>query len=179
MKKMIKDRKIEITLSFIVAVLIVMILVPHFDSGYAFGYGHDMRHQHYPFFEEFRKLMLSWIKIENFPYVFQGENLPFYSWDLFLGNNFFASKSYYVLGDIYNYIFLPFLNLDYLDIRLWQTILKFIVAASTMFMSLKKTYTKPLPLIVGSLGYAFSFWAFGYMTHPMLHSFYTLAPLYF
>ncbi len=157
----------------------VLVLFPHFLSGYEFGYGHDLRQQHFPFFEEFRRIMLDWIKFENFPNVFQEDSLPFYSWNLFLGNNFFASKSYYVVGDIYNYIFLPFHKLSYFDIRLLQTILRIFMAAGSMFLYLRKTYKKQLPLIVGSLAYAFSFWVFFYMIQPMFHSFYSFVPLYF
>ena len=61
-----------------------------------FLFNADQRLQYNYFYEEWLNLIDNFIK--------RGE-LPFYSWNTFLGSNFYASKAYYVVGDI----FLPFL----------------------------------------------------------------------
>ncbi len=169
-KRKLKDSKTEIGTALVVVILLIATFLPQIRSGLAFSYGYDMRQQYYPFFEEFRS---QWYQLFNL------KELPFYSWNMFLGNNFWASKMYYTVGDLFNYIVLPLKGMHYYDIRFLQTLLKFTVAAISSFCYLKKFYKSQLALMVGCISYAFSFWIIYYIGQPMFISFYSLVPLYF
>ena len=132
-------------------------------------YGTDLRPQWYLFYEEFSNL------IKNF---FVTHSFPFYSWHLFLGTNFFASKSYYLMGDIFNYIGL-FLNGNFFNTAMILEIIKFYVSAIGMYVFLSKLQMKPIVKIIGSLAYTFSGWAIFFSGQMVFHSFYAWLPYYF
>ena len=85
-------------LIFMLLAAIFMIFGIYILGGREFLFNADQRLQYNYFYDEWLRL------IEKF--ITNGE-FPFYSWNTFLGNNFYASKAYYVVGDI----FLPFLFL--------------------------------------------------------------------
>ncbi|MFV0479538.1 MAG: YfhO family protein [Anaerorhabdus sp.] len=178
MKKLVKQHKVEFIVFGVMAAMMVITFLPQILSGLMFASGYDIRQQHYPFFVEFRNQWLNMITLGNFPYIFSGD-LPFYSWNTFLGSNFIASKAYYTVGDIYNYLFLPLRNMHYFDIRYLQTVLKFSVTAVSSFLYLRKFYKKPTTLVVGTVAYTFSFWIVYFIGQPMFISFYSFMPLYF
>ena len=60
-----------------------------------FVLGYDFQYQHLFFYAEFKRLL------------FSGQ-LPFWSRNLFLGANFYASKAYYLVGDPFAYIAILF-----------------------------------------------------------------------
>ncbi len=174
----IKKYKVELTVITVFFIMLMIVFLPQILSGTAFSYGYDMRHQYFPFFEEFRNQWYNFIAMDKFPNLFSGE-LPFYSWTMFLGTNFFASKAYYLVGDFYNYLVLPLSNVHYFDLHLILTLVKFSVSALSSFLFLRKFYKKTLPLVAGVIAYAFSFWIIYYLNQPMFASFYSLIPLYF
>ena len=121
------------------SVMALMMFLPTILQGIPFEYGGDLKPQHFQFYTEFRKLMSDFI--HNF-------NLPFYSWDIFLGNNFYSSKAYYIMGDIYAYFSLIF-DMKFYDIFVLLTVIKLSVAYSTFFLFMKiyKFYKKRFKLI--------------------------------
>ena len=132
-------------------------------------YGTDIRPQWFPFYEEFTNLL------DNF---FKNGSLPFYSWSSFLGTNFFASKSYYLMGDIFSYIgYLTRLN--FFNMALFTEILKYYVAGFSMYFLLSQFKFKPLVKVIGAICYTFSGWAIFYSGQLVFLSFYALVPLYF
>ncbi|MFV0379915.1 MAG: YfhO family protein [Anaerorhabdus sp.] len=178
MKNFIKKNQVELITLTIFLILLLVTFLPQAFSGLAFAEGYDIRQQHYPFFEEFRNEWTSFLSFGSFPKIFTND-LPFYSWTSFLGSNFWASKAYYTLGDIYNYLFLPFKALHYFDIRFIQTILKFMIAGLSSYLFLKKFYKTKTALIVGTISYSFSFWIILFMGQPIFITFYSFIPLYF
>ena len=132
-------------------------------------YGTDLRPQWFPFYEEFREHITQFIKTRA---------LPFYSWDMFLGTDFYSSKSYYLMGDIYNYIGLLF-NLDFFKTALFINSIKLIVSALSMNYLLGKYNYNSNTRIIGSLLYAFSGWAIFFSGQLSFLSFYSFVPIYF
>ena len=154
---------------FLILLIIIIIFIPHILSGNTFSYGYDIRHQYYPFYTEFKSIITA--SLSNFRF-------PFYSWNIFLGSNFWASKSYYLLGDIYNYLFLA-VNSSYYSIRFLQTILKIFISSFTFYLYFKSFNYKKSVTLLGVLSYTFSFWFIHYSEQPIFISFYSFVPLYF
>lgn len=132
-------------------------------------YGTDIRPQWFPFYEEFSFLL------DN---LFKNGSLPFYSWSSFLGTNFFASKSYYLMGDVFSY-FGYLTKLGFFDMALLTEILKFYVAGFSMYYLLSHYKFTPLVKIIGAICYTFSGWAIFYSGQLVFLSFYAWIPLYF
>ena len=86
-----KNTKDIILLSILIVLISLVIFSPYLINKMPLTYGTDIKPQWFEFYTEFKNL------INQF---FETEQLPFYSWNLFLGNNFYASKSYYLMGDI-------------------------------------------------------------------------------
>ncbi|KRL05998.1 YfhO family protein [Liquorilactobacillus oeni] len=86
---------------------IVFLLIAFFVYGIYFITGHsliwrlDGAQQHVPLLSEFRKTLLSVIQ-------HPGNSIPQWSWKLGLGGDLFQINSYYVSGDIFNYLILLF-----------------------------------------------------------------------
>jgi len=114
-------------LTLIALGLVLIMISPYLIKGLPFEYGGDLKPTYFPYYTEFRSLIGQFIK--------QGQ-LPFYSWNLFLGNNFWASKSFYMLGDIYYYFSLLF-NVHFYDIFKIQTIVKLLVSTLSMYALLR------------------------------------------
>ena len=132
-------------------------------------YGTDLRPQWFPFYEQFRQMIHNFI-IER--------QLPFYAWDLFLGTDFFSSKSYYIMGDIFSYVGL-LLNDNFFDTAMVINIVKFVVSIVSMNLLLKKFKFNINTRTVGCLLYTFSGWAIFFSGQLSFLSFYVLMPFYF
>ena len=104
---MLKKEYKEIGL-LVILVLIVSFIIfsPYFINQMPLTYGTDIKPQWFEFYTEFKNLIMQFLETKQ---------LPFYSWNLFLGNNFFASKSYYLMGDIFSYIGL-LIPLNFFDV---------------------------------------------------------------
>jgi uncharacterized membrane protein YfhO len=144
-------------------------MLPTWIQNYAFVYGGDLKPQHFQFYTEFRSLMSNFI---------HNRELPFYSWDIFLGNNFYASKAYYIMGDIYAYISLLF-NTHFYNIFIIQTFIKLSVSYITFyFLSRTYKFSYKVSMII-ALCYSLSSWVIFFIGQPMFVSFYSFMPLYF
>lgn len=132
--------------------------------------GTDNQQQWNLLYVEFYKLL------DNF---FATGELPFYSWTRFLGNNFYASKSIYTIGDIYVWIGYIFKNFHYFDIAAILNYLKLIVSGISMYFCLSQFKYKENTKILGSLLFALSSYAVFFTTQPLFLSFYSLFPLMF
>lgn len=149
--------------------LCLAIYFPYIVFRLPLEYGTDIKPQWFPFYEEFRNLITAF---------FQEGSLPFYSWSLFLGNNFYASKSYYLMGDLFSYLGLLFPT-QFFDTALILTILKIMVASLSFNALLSQMNMQFRTRLVGSLCYAFSSWALFFSGQLSFLSFYCLMPLYF
>lgn len=96
---------------------------PYLINNMPLTYGTDIKPQWFEFYTEFKNLIIQF---------FETKQLPFYSWNLFLGNNFFASKSYYLMGDIFSYIMVCY-PLNFFDVAQVLEVIKFLVSGWTMY----------------------------------------------
>ena len=104
--------------------------------------------------------------------------LPFWSWNIFIGNNFWSAKSFLFLGDIYSYLMILLKNHFYINIMI-ITFLKFIIAALSFYLYGLTRSWKQNTILIGSLLFAFSSWAMKTVEFPVFLSFYSFVPLYF
>lgn len=167
---MIKKEKKYLFILFLTCTLILMCYFGlYIINNVPQLYGTDIRPQWFLFYEEFRNLITN---------LFENKALPFYSWSTFLGNNFYASKSYYLMGDLFSYIGLLF-NTGFFQTALILEIIKFYIAAYSMYYLLTQFGIKPIVKIIGAICFTFSGWAIFFSGQLVFHSFYALAPLYF
>lgn len=149
--------------------LVLFIISPYLIKGLPFEYGGDLKPTYFPYYTEFRTLIGQFIKNREF---------PFYSWNLFLGNNFWASKSFYMLGDIYYYFSLLF-NVHFYEIFKLQTIIKLVISSLSMFALLKYLKSSNIVAITLALCFGFSSWVIFFLGQPMFVSAYSFTPLFF
>ena len=117
-----KEKKYLLILFGLITLIALMCFLPSLLKGVPITFGTDIKPQWFEFYTEFKNLIRSFIKERQ---------LPFYSWNLFLGNNFWASKGYYLIGDIYNYI----------DLLLYNIKFKCYVVIKLKITELKKAHT--------------------------------------
>ncbi len=168
MKLIKKYFPILILISFVILIT-AFIMVPYIIEGKAFVIGFDSRTQYRLFFIEFRRLIVNAIKQKTF---------PFWSWNMFFGNNFLAAKSYYIFGDIYSYLGI-LINNHYYNIVMILSVLKFISAALSFYIYGRVRNWDKYTRILGALLFTFSAWALKYVEVPIYLSFYSFVPLYF
>ena len=105
------------------------------------------------------------------------KSLPFWSWNFFLGNNFWASKSYQLLGDLFAYIALLFDTHVYNRILI-VTIMKYFISALGFYFYLRNRTESKHTRIIGALLYAFSSYLLRFTEQPFYVTFYALIPFY-
>ncbi len=130
----------------------------------------DQAVQYELFYEEWIRMVKSF---------FSTKELPFYSWNNFLGTDFFTTKSYYLTGDF----FLPFYLISPFSIRITlmlTTIILIYVSGLSMSIFLKKWGIQKASVrqLVG-FSYALSGLAMMYFSNFMFMRFYALLPLLF
>ncbi len=164
--------KKKIGLLLIVTILSLIILYiglfPYINQEWPFIPYFDMRAQYRQFLSEFERILKNSIDYRT---------LPFWSWNFFLGNNFWASKSIQLLGDVFAYISLMLKTHPYNQI-LYITILKFVVSATTFYYYLSYQGMSNKQKIIGSLGFAFSSYLIRFTEQAFFMTFYALFPLY-
>lgn len=129
----------------------------------------DQQLQYNIFYEEWIRL------VEEF---FSGNGLPMYSWNSFLGTDFFAANAYYLTGDI----FLPLLlHIHDIELALFiETLACVYISAIAMNAFLKEFgIEKQGVRNFNSIIYAISGWATLYYGQYMFHRFYAFLPLLF
>lgn len=131
-----------------------------------FVLGYDFRNQHIYFYQEFQRL------------VHSGQ-MPFWSNNLFLGTNFYASKAYYLLGDPYAYLTLFFSQENITTALLITYILKFITAAIGMNCFLKEYGIENDIRFIPVLMYVFCGWSALFAEHPMFLTWFAFLPFLF
>lgn len=153
----------------ILTTITLIVFLPYLINYKPFLFSADQQLQYSYFYEEWKRLIL---------YFFDTKTLPFYSFDTYLGNNFFSSKLYYVTGDV----FMPLLML-FKDVEVglkWITVLIVILSGYNFSIFLRSFGLKrEKAIIVGSIIYAFSGIASIYIGQYMFHRFYCFLPLAF
>lgn len=168
---MIKDKfkNWKILIALLIVALILMI-GPYIVLGIPLEYGGDLKPSWYAFYKELQNL----VSISS---IIKSGTLPFYSWNLFLGNNFWSSKGFYVLGDIFNYLTL-WLPVHFYTVFEIQTVVKVILSGTFFYYYLSKISPNYKANIIGSLSYALSSWIIFFIGQLSFASFYALLPLY-
>lgn len=164
-----KEKKEIVIVSLLILFISLIMFSPYIINNMPLTYGTDIKPQWFEFYTEFKNLIIQFFETKQF---------PFYSWTLFLGNNFFASKSYYLMGDVFSYIglLLPF---QFFDISMTLEIFKFLISGLSMYYLLSCFCFKPKVKIVGAIAYTFSSWAIFFSGQLSFLSFYSWMPLYF
>lgn len=161
--KYLKDNSLVLT-CFLLTVIVIFhqeLLNPN-----SFQLGYDFQYQHIFFYSDFKRLI-------------SNGQLPFYSLNLFLGNSFWASKSYYLLGDFFGYITLLF-SLDHLQGALFLSYLLKMLCACLLINHLAYMFKlDQVKRCLICLMYVFCGWAMMFLEHPMFMHFYSLLPLVF
>ena len=103
-----------------------------------------------------------------------------WSWNYLLGAEIVATKSYYMVGDIYAYLgFFLHKFYDYTPAILFAlTIIKSLFSYLIFYKFLGFFCKKNLSRIIGAIGYAFSGFFLVFIEQPMFISFYSLFPLW-
>lgn len=164
-----KEKKDIFILSILILIISLIILSPYILNHMPLTYGTDIKPQWFEFYTEFKNLIIQFFKTKQF---------PFYSWNLFLGNNFFASKSYYLMGDIYSYLGL-LIPLQFFDVAQILEILKFFISGWSMYYLLTCFKFNSKVKLIGAIAYTFSSWAIFFSGQLSFLSFYSWMPLYF
>ena len=169
MKKILENKKDYILIALIITCAAIFIFYPYIFNGVEFEIIADQQLQYQLFYDEWIRL------IENF---INNKTLPFYSFNTFLGSDFFTSKMYYVTGDIFVPIIFLFkdLNLALLFITILLLYISgFSINLLLKYLGIRNKYIR----ITFSIIYAFSGIASLYFGNYMFHRFYALMPLLF
>lgn len=159
----------RLLLGLLIAGLALMI-GPYIILNIPLEYGGDLKPSWYAFYSELQNL----VSISN---LIKNGTLPFYSFKMFLGNNFWASKGFYVLGDIFNYLTL-WLPVHFYTVFEIQTVIKVILSGSLFYFYLSRLNSNHKVNVIGALSYALSSWVVFFIGQLSFASFYALLPLY-
>lgn len=147
--------------------LIISIFTPFINQYFGFIVKYDYYWLHIPYHDEFFRL------VDN--------GLPLWSWNFFLGTNFWGSKSLSIVGDIFAWM-TYFLNqrLDHLTMSMtYVMVFKFIVGYTGFYLLSKSFTQKPLIRLLMALTYVFSGWSTTFIEQTYFTSFYMLLPFMF
>ena len=171
LKEHFKQNKALLYINLIISAIVILFgFLLLFVFKKPFIVANDQLYQYNIFYKEWLRL------IEEF---FNGNGLPMYSWNMYLGTDFYSSMGYYCTGDI----FLPILYLFRNNIEfglIIETILCVYISSLTfnhllLELDVKNEYSR----LLISLIYGFGGMASLYFGNYMFHRFYTFLPLLF
>lgn len=169
--KYFKQNKPLLCIYSIISVLIVLFyFLFAFVLKKPFILGNDQWFQYNIFYKEWIDLVIEFIK---------GKGLPMYSWNMYLGTDFYSAMGYYCTGDIFLPLLLLFRNKIEIGLIV-EIIICVYIAASLMHILLKKCgICKISTLVYIPLVYAFGGQAFQFVENYMFYRFYAFLPLLF
>ncbi len=167
-KRFVKDqKKLLIVTTVIVATFMIYF---KFILNKPFILGNDQLFQYNIFYKEWVRLIKEFIK---------NRSLPMYSWNMYLGTDFYSAMGYYCTGDI----FLPIICLFHNNIELAlliETILCVYISAILMnTLLIQNEVNDEFNRILISIIYAIGGMASLYFGNYMFHRFYAFLPLLF
>lgn len=120
--------------------------------------------QHVPFYDEFYRLL-------------EKGNIA-WSWNNFLGTNFYGSKGYYMIGDIFAYLSYPIFKLSGSTVYslFCITLIKQIVGFNGFYLFLRKKNINTYISSIFSLLFVYSGWGGAFLEHPIFQTFYVFIP---
>ena len=150
-----------------------LLLIYFIKTGKPFVLCNDQLFQFDIFYREWFRLITDF---------FSGKGLPMYSWDLYLGGDFYSSMTYYCTGDIFVVLLYP-LSLVLHNVKhllTLETVACSYLSAFFFYSFLKKKGLRNRTVItVAALIYALGGWSVNYLGNYMFHRFYTFLPLLF
>ena len=160
-------------LTITIVILIIFGLFLFFDRPFILSA--DQQLQYNIFYQEWVRLIKDFL---------HGGDLPMYSWNSFLGSDFYSSQAYYVVGDIFMPIILLFDHFDHIsginNALFFETILCVYISAISMRLFLKEHGIKKDYVLDNiSIIYSISGWALLFFGQYMFHRFYAFLPLLF
>ncbi len=154
----------------VTSILLIFVMFFKFVFKKPFLLGNDQWLQYNIFYKEWINLILDFIK---------GKGLPMYSWNMYLGTDFYSAMGYYCTGDIFLPLLLLFRNNIELGLII-ETMLCVYIAAILMNIFLKKYNVSDYKIRTFiSLIYAFGGQASQFVGHYMFFRFYAFMPLLF
>lgn len=125
---------------------------------------------------EYHALYSEWLRLVRG--FFENGSFPFYSWNTFLGTDFYSSMTFYVNGDIFLPILLLFNKIE--DGLFFETILLIYISATLFKLYLKSFGVKnSTAMFVVPYVYALNGLVGLYFGNYMFHRFYAFLPLLF
>lgn len=146
--------------------LMVLIIFLPFILGYLHYSGYDINNEYVYFIQELRNNILK-------------GKIVFWSYDSFLGNSIWASKSFYYVGDIFFYIGALMVWLDVVSALYLTHIIKIILGFSLFYYFLRSLKCKYNTCFIFSFIYCLSSWPLIFYGQPMFLTFYYLLPILF
>ena len=170
MKNFIKKYYPLLLLIVIPTIILSFSFLPFIINNKAFIYGHDLLNQWRPWFSEFTNQID--LAIEN-------KDIPFWSFNMFFGNNYYASKTFYFLTDIFQYISYFLRDFHFFYILMFQIVSKITLACITfaLYGYIRKFNCKTI--IITSLMYGLSSYAIKFSDQSQMLYYYSLMPLFF
>lgn len=166
----LKKNKVQIGLLF---TLIVCLFIPYLLNYRVFLFNADQQLQYNLFYKEWMKLVKD---------IYHTGSLPFYSFNTFLGSNFYASKLYYLTGDIFFPIMVilsKFITDIDFSLELFSVFYVFLSSISFYVLLYLFGIRNKWYMFIGALIYALSGMASNYVGQYMFHRFYSLLPFLF
>ena len=163
----LKDKPVLILL-FLLTIICTFIFLPYFITGRAFILGWDMHTEYAPNFDNLRTMLQN---------LFRNGTLPFWSWNNFLGNDYYSTKLFY-FQDIFDYPF-ALTSMKYSNVIVIQTYIKFLFAGFSYYLYARYNEHKQETSLIGSLIFTFSAYNLQTMMHPFFSSFFVLLPFYY
>jgi len=166
----LKRNKVQIG---ILITLIICIFIPYLLDYRVFLFNADQQLQYNLFYKEWMRLVKD---------IYHTGSFPFYSINTFLGSNFYASKLYYLTGDIFFPIMVllsKFIKDIDLSLELFSVL--YVILSSISFYTFLYLFgiRNKWYMFIGSLIYALSGVASNYVGQYMFHRFYSLLPFLF
>ena len=165
-----KKNKIQLA---ILLVVIGCIFIPYVLNYRIFLFNADQQLQYNYFYKEWMRLIKALLKTGSF---------PFYTFNTFLGSNFYASKLYYLTGDIFFPVMLvlsKFIKDISFNLELFSIFYVFLSGISFYIFLYIFGIKNKWYILVGSLLYALSGISSNYVGQYMFHRFYSLLPFLF
>lgn len=159
------NRRIFLKHLILFSLLVLVIFLP-FILGYLHYSGYDINNEYVYFMQELRNNILK-------------GKLVFWSYDSFLGNNIWASKSFYYIGDIFSYIGALMIFFDAVTALCVTHIIKIIFGFSLFYYFLYTLKCKQHTCFIFSLIYCLSSWTLIFYGQPMFLTFYYFLPILF
>lgn len=166
----LKKNKIQLLILFGFS---VCLFIPYILNLRIFIFNADQQLQYNYFYEEWMRMLKEFIKTGTY---------PFYSFNTFLGSNFYASKLYYLTGDIFFPIMIllsKFISDIQFNLELFTVFYVFLSSVAFYIFLYSFEIENKWYRLIGAILYSFCGIASNYVGQYMFHRFYCMLPFLF